>query len=114
MGREATAERTREALSHLKREGVRLGAPGIGWTRTDERDAEGRRLVIELEDERASVERIVALRREGRSLADIAATLDREGRPTKRGGRWHPVTVLTDRATSRGGDAERSALPAAT
>lgn len=94
--REAGAERTREALGHLKREGVRLGAPALGWTRTEERDTEGRRVVVELDEERSTVARIVALRREGHSLSSIAATLEREGRPTKRGGgcRWYRATVL--------------------
>lgn len=92
--REATGERTREALGHLRREGVRLGAPALGWTRSDERDAEGRRVVIELDEERTVVDRICALRGEGRSLAEIAATLEREGHRTKRGGRWAKSTVL--------------------
>lgn len=92
--REATGERTREALGHLKREGVHLGAPALGWKRSDDRDAEGRRVVVELEEERAVVDRIGMLRREGHSLAEIAATLEREGHPTKRGGRWAKSTVL--------------------
>lgn len=92
--REATSERTREALGHIKREGVRLGAPALGWARTEERDAEGRRVVVEIDEEHATVERICTLRREGRSLADIAATLEREGHDTKRGGRWAKATVL--------------------
>lgn len=70
--REATAERTREALGHLKRGGVRLGPPALGWTRSEERDTEGRRLVVTLDEELATVERIRDLRREGRTLASIA------------------------------------------
>ncbi len=112
--REATAERTREALGHLKREGVRLGAPGLGWTRTDERDAEGRRVVIELDEERSTVERICALRREGRSLAEIVAALEREGRPTKRGGRWQKVTVLRIVRRAEAAMSRASIMPAAT
>lgn len=91
--REATSERTREALAHLRREGVRLGRPALGWTRTNERDTEGRLLVHELDDEVATVNRIVELRGHGLSLHAIASTLTNEGRRTKRGGAWRPVTV---------------------
>jgi len=40
-----------------------------------------------------TVRRIFALRTEGATLAVIAATLIREGYPTKRGGTWAPATV---------------------
>ncbi len=92
--REATGERTREALGHLRRDGVRLGAPALGWKRSDDRDAEGRRVVVELDEERAVVDRICVLRSDGHSLAQIAGTLEREGHQTKRGGRWAKSTVL--------------------
>ncbi len=91
--REATSERTREALAHLRREGVRLGRPALGWTRADERDADGRLLVYKLDDELATVNRIIELRGHGLSLRAIASALTNEGRPTKRGGEWRPVTV---------------------
>lgn len=91
--REATGERTRDALAHLKREGVRLGRPGLGWARSDETDADGRRVVSEVTDEGETVERIVALRAEGASLRAIVAMLDAEGRKTKRGGQWAAETV---------------------
>lgn len=70
--REATAERTRDALAHLRRQGVKLGAPPV--------DA-------------ATAERIRQLSDEGLSLRQICAHLDAEGRSTKRGGRWAPKTV---------------------
>lgn len=91
--REATGERTREALAHLKREGVRLGGAGLGWERTAERDADGRRVVCAVEAETATVERIVALRNAGLSLRAIAGSLTSEGRATKRGGQWEAITV---------------------
>jgi site-specific DNA recombinase len=92
--REATGERTREALAHLKREGVRLGGAALGWERTDERDGEGRRGVRDVANELSTVKRIVALRSAGLSLRAIAVSLTAEGRETKRGGQWQPVTVL--------------------
>jgi site-specific DNA recombinase len=75
--REAIGERTREALAHLKAQGVRLGAPPLGAD----------------EGELATVERIRALSAEGKSLRAIAETLSTEGHRTKKGGRWQAETV---------------------
>lgn len=91
--REATAERTRDALSQLRAEGVQLGGEALGWRRADARDERGHRALERLVDEAATCERIVALAAEGRSLREIADVMDAEGRHTKRGGRWHPMTI---------------------
>jgi DNA invertase Pin-like site-specific DNA recombinase len=91
--REATAERTRDALAQVKAEGVRLGGEALGWRRGDETDEEGRRVVVGVESEARTVARIVALRRDGLSLREIAATLTDEGYATKRGGEWAAATV---------------------
>lgn len=91
--RETTAERTKEALAHVKTEGATLGGEGLGWTRGDETDAHGRRVVREVKEEAETVERILALRAEGLTLRAIASTLAEEGRRTKRGGRWYASTV---------------------
>ncbi len=91
--REATGERTKEALAHLRREGVRLGREGLGWCRLTEADANGRRVVADIDDEGRTVARLLELHREGRSLRAIAAVLAAEGRRTKRGGTWAPETV---------------------
>jgi DNA invertase Pin-like site-specific DNA recombinase len=62
------------------------GAPPFG-TR-----AENRELATH-PDERVTIERANALCEEGLSLREIAQVLEAEGRPTKRGKRWHPATV---------------------
>jgi DNA invertase Pin-like site-specific DNA recombinase len=54
--------------------------------------AENKALTVD-EAEAATVARIRALRASGASLRAIAATLQAEGRPPKRGDRWHPTTV---------------------
>jgi site-specific DNA recombinase len=91
--REATGERTRDALAQLRSEGVKLGGEALGWRRTTEADAEGRRLVAGVEAELATVERMLELRAAGLSLRQIAATLHDEGFRTKRGGQWAAETV---------------------
>lgn len=93
--REATGERTKEALRHLKKQGVRLGGEAYGWNRIKERvDADGRCIFEPNVEERRIVERIVELRREGLTLRAIADRLTDEAFVTKRGGRWSSKTVL--------------------
>jgi DNA invertase Pin-like site-specific DNA recombinase len=91
--REATAERTCDALAHLKAEGVQLGGAALGWTRTNETDAEGRRVVVRVADEEATLARIRELRAHGASFREICDHLTAEGRPTKRGGKWSAQAV---------------------
>jgi hypothetical protein len=43
--------------------------------------------------ERATIARMVELRAAGRSLREIIATLEAEGRPPPRGDTWYPGTV---------------------
>lgn len=68
------------------RGGYAYGSPAFGQR------AEGRQLVAD-EREAATVARIAALRTAGRSLREIAAELNADGVPSKRGGQWHAVTV---------------------
>jgi DNA invertase Pin-like site-specific DNA recombinase len=92
--REATGERTRDALAHLRAEGVQLGGEALGWTRTDAKDDDGRRLLADVRSEAATVRRIIELRADGHTLRAIAEQLSAEGHETKKGGRWAPSTVL--------------------
>jgi DNA invertase Pin-like site-specific DNA recombinase len=91
--REATGERTRDALAHMKAEGVKLGGAALGWKHGEGVDEEGRRVVEAVEAEVAAVERVFALKAEGLTLRAIAAKLEAEGIATKRGGRWQAETV---------------------
>jgi site-specific DNA recombinase len=91
--REATGERTRDALAHMKAEGVKLGGAALGWKHGEGVDEEGRRVVEAVEAEVAAVERVFALKAEGLPLRAIAAKLEAEGIATKRGGRWQAETV---------------------
>lgn len=43
--------------------------------------------------EQTAIQRMVGLRKNGDSLRDIAATLDREGYESRSGGQWHPTQV---------------------
>jgi site-specific DNA recombinase len=104
--REATGERTRDSLAHLKNEGVRLGGAALGWQRSLGTDDAGRRIVANVEHEVRTVERIQGLRAQGFALRAIAQTLAAEGHRTKRGGAWAAETVrkvLVRGATNREG-----------
>lgn len=87
MERNLTSERTKAALGHKKsnREAYCHLTP-LGF------DRDGGRLV-ENQPEMQTVWRIHNLRSEGFSLQRIAAVLEQDGVPTKRGGRWHSVTI---------------------
>jgi DNA invertase Pin-like site-specific DNA recombinase len=91
--REAIGERTRDALRHLKAQGVRIGGEALGWRRSEDVDEEGRKVWTVDAGELATADRIRELREAGLSLRAICATLAEEGRKTKRGGRWAPQTV---------------------
>ena len=94
--REAIGERTREALAHLRDEGVHLGGVPLGSRAT--RDEQGRRVLEVDPREREVVRFIVDEHRSGRSMRVIAVKLNlaAETDPayrTKRGGAWHASTV---------------------
>jgi len=100
--REATAERTRDALGQLRARGLRLGGEGLGWRRSEARDDGGHRTLERLADEADTITRIRRLNAEGRSLREIADIMETEGQRTKRGGRWHATTIM--RVLARGED----------
>lgn len=71
--RRVIGERTRAGLAAAKRRGVRLGRP--------------RTLPA------ATLERVVTMREQGMTYRRIADTLNTEGVPAARGGRWYETTV---------------------
>jgi DNA invertase Pin-like site-specific DNA recombinase len=77
MERNQISERTSDALQHLKKQGIRLGAPAMGQT----------------EEEQNTVNYIKDLNTEGLTYQAIADRLNAEGYETKRGGKWYQKTV---------------------
>jgi site-specific DNA recombinase len=88
MERELIGERTAAALAYKRDRGERLGTTPFGF----KTPAPG----LELEPEpaeQAVIEHAVRLRRRGLSYRQVAARLNAEGAPTKRGARWHHTSV---------------------
>jgi site-specific DNA recombinase len=88
MEREVIAERTRGALAYKRERRQPTSHPPLGFRLNGQR---GR--MIPVAEELDIVRRILVLWRAGGSYAGIAAQLNAEGIPTKRGCRWHPPTV---------------------
>jgi site-specific DNA recombinase len=87
MERNLTSERTRAALRHKRSQReVYCYVTPLGF------DRQGDKLIAN-DSELDTVRRIQQMHERGVSLRRIAAELNATGTPTKRGGRWHLVTV---------------------
>ena len=90
--REAISDRTREAMEHLKRQGVRLGGAPYGWRYSAEVDKNGRRRLVKHPDEQRAIKRICALHSKKLSPCQIAKRLEQEAMPA-RGNKWHTRSI---------------------
>jgi DNA invertase Pin-like site-specific DNA recombinase len=86
LERALIATRTAEALTELRQQGRAWNHAPFGW------DAVDGRLVAHL-TEQDTLARIRDLRAAAVSYHKVAAILDGEGRPTKRGGSWQAASV---------------------
>jgi len=89
--REATAERTSDALAEIRAQGFHVGRLPAGYERVKH---DGKGCLLAPGDGYAVVERVHELRRDGLSMLAIAGAMQREGHPTPSGGeRWYSETV---------------------
>jgi DNA invertase Pin-like site-specific DNA recombinase len=91
--RESIGERTREALAHLKHQGVKLGAAPYGQVYSNELDADGRKRLVEVPEQMAVIARILEMFDAGISARKIAERLSLEGIAAPLGGLWYGGTV---------------------
>jgi len=91
------SERTRLAMAHLRQTNRRISAKiPLGYDLAPDRET-----LVENPAERGTVCKIVALRRQGRSLGQIVRYLEHKGIPTKNGAGWYPSTVTRILARQR-------------
>lgn len=90
--REALGDRVREAMAHLKAQGVVLGAAPYGWKYLDEIDEHGRRKLVEDPAEQAGIRRICELYETDMFVWQICEQLDAERVPC-RGAHWNRRTI---------------------
>jgi len=88
MERELIGERTRTALEHKRAAGQPTSHPPLGFAPNGRRGH-----MVPVPDELATVQRILGAHKAGESYAGIAAALNADAVPTKRGGRWYASTV---------------------
>lgn len=110
--RENCAEKTRDALAHLRSKGVKMGAPPFGYS-YGEPDGEGHRPLIAKPEELQVLGHIQQLRRNGHTLQAICDRLTADGIPSKRGGKWSPK-LIRDLLIRTMGDATRGVQGEAT
>jgi len=80
------SERTKGGLQHKRRHHRCYGPVTYGWQRV------GDRIVVNPAEMKV-LERMHGLRRGGSTLRQIAETLNREGIPSKRGGKWNVSSI---------------------
>lgn len=88
--REVISERTTDALAVRKIENKRLGTTPLGYKTIEE---DGVKRIVVDEEEMKAVKLARELHAGHLSLRRIAALLDEAGFKTKRGGKWHSMTV---------------------
>ena len=97
--REAIGERTRDAMSHKRTNGERVGNIQFGYRL----GADGKHLEPE-PAEQAVLDEIGRLRQSGATLRGIAATLNHRGHQTRRGSAWrleHIARIAKQAAVAR-------------
>lgn len=87
MERDLISERTSAGMEETRRKGTYLGSVPLGFQRNKQGS------LMQNKKEQQLVALIRSLREDGHSLRAIAAILDQQGYPTKKGGHWHPYTV---------------------
>ncbi len=93
LERNLISERTKDGLAQVKKEGIKLGGVGWGWTRVEAVDEKGRLNQAIVTEEIEIVIRIKQMREDGCTFQHICDVLDHEGIKTKKGGKWWPMTV---------------------
>ena len=85
--RDIISERTRDAMLFMKKDMKLVGAVPFGYNCNNGSLSPN-------PEEAAVVQKMIALRKRGRSYQKIAAHLNTKEIPSKNGGKWYPKTVM--------------------
>jgi DNA invertase Pin-like site-specific DNA recombinase len=88
MEREATGERTREAISHIRRNGYHFGKVPYGYTAIPSAENPRYRILVEDPEEQKTLTRIKDLVESGHGLTEIAALLNTAQVAPPQGLKW--------------------------
>lgn len=88
MEREATGERTREAIRHIRSSGYHFGRVPYGKKTIPAPDNASMRILVDDEEEQAVLAQIKAWAQAGVSISEMAARLNTAGAKPPRGERW--------------------------
>lgn len=88
MEREATGERTREAISHIRRCGYHFGKTPYGFKTVPAADNPRFRVMVEDEAEQTVLNRIKSMMEDGYGISKIATILNQDGIVPPQGKKW--------------------------
>lgn len=91
--RESGSERTRDAMTHLKQQGVAMGGVPYGFSYSAVRDEAGRKPLVEVPEQVSVIARILELFDVGTSASRLAALLNEEGIAAPQGDVWYTNIV---------------------
>lgn len=90
---DSTSERTQVAMDHLKAQGIPCGGLPYGKAYSKQLDEHGRRVVVEVPEQMATIRYIRELHQQGKGIKTITDILAAEGRPTGKGKAWNRTVV---------------------
>lgn len=88
MEREATGERTREAISHIQRNGYFFGKVPYGYKAVPALDNPRYRVLVEDPEKQKVLSEIKSLAESGRELTELASLLNAQGIAPPQGEKW--------------------------
>ena len=91
--RELISERVREAMQHMKAQGVRLGVAPYGYRHSQQLDDKGRRILEPVAAEQEVIQQIATWRAQGHQWLTIAGMLKEKGIQSRRGKEWTPSVI---------------------
>jgi DNA invertase Pin-like site-specific DNA recombinase len=90
---ETIRDRTQQGVRYAMQQGVAVGRMSYGRAYSRQLDANGRRIVVDVPEQLATIARMRELHVQGLRPSAIAKQLQAEDRPTAGGARWQPNFV---------------------